>query len=172
MKRGMKIMEWTRTNSEESLTSCLNQDWTSLKLIVRDILTGQATFRTCLGPQTSISGRWGLLGDLHRGQTWAKSHSIHRGYHPVGLTYIPALSANHLPIFMIPLTPALLPSSQNHAFPIYYLPYLEQKHLFTGREFEIGSSWSERWRTQSFSLEMLRAGGVALFPYLLPSSLT
>ena len=35
-----------------------------------------------------------------------------------------------------------------------------KKHPFTGREFEVGSSWSESWRTQSFSLETLRTGGV------------
>ena len=37
--------------------------------------------------------------------TSTEDASLHR------LTYIPPLSANHLPIFMIPLIPTLLPSS-------------------------------------------------------------
>ena len=64
-----------------------------------------------LWPQVPISGWWGFCVTCIEGQpgqdptTSTKDASLHR------LTYIPPLSANHLPIFMIPLIPTLLPSS-------------------------------------------------------------
>ena len=69
-----------------------------------------ASFTHALAPGTHLR-LVRLLCDMHRGQpgqdptTSTEDASLHR------LTYIPPLSANHLPIFMIPLIPTLLPSS-------------------------------------------------------------
>ena len=45
---------------------------------------------------------------MHRRPVWARPPTTHEDGSLQGLTYIPALSANHLPAFMIPLAPILL----------------------------------------------------------------
>ena len=50
-------------------------------LIVRDILTsylGRLPSEHAWAPDIHLK-QVRLLGDMHRGPTWAKSHSIHRG---------------------------------------------------------------------------------------------
>ena len=139
-----KIIEWTRTSSQQSLTSCLSQQWASRMLIVRDILKmlpTQTSFHPCLGPRHSCpKARWGFwvtcIEDQpgHVPTTSLKDGSFQE------LTYIPTLSANHLPVFIfiknihLPvLSPFLLfyyHHLQNHAFPIYQLSYLQHKAFY------------------------------------------
>ena len=54
-----------------------------------------------------------------------------------GLTYIPALSANHLPTFMIPLAPMLLSPPESCISHISII-LSGAKSLLTDREFETG----------------------------------
>ena len=110
-----KIIEWTRTSSQQSLTSCLSQQWASQMLIARDILKmlpTQSSFHPCLDPRHSCpKARWGFWVTCIEDQPGQNPTASTEDASLQGLIYIPALSASHLPIFMIPLTPAPLPSS-------------------------------------------------------------
>ena len=129
-----KIIEWTRTSSQQSLTSCLSQQWASQMLIARDILKmlpTQSSFHPCLDPRHSCpKARWGFwvtcIEDQpgHAPTTSLKDGSLQE------LTYISTLSANHLLVFMVPLLLFYYHHLQNHAFPIYQLSYLQQKAFY------------------------------------------
>ena len=82
-----------------------------------------------------------------------------RGCRSLG-TPSPMTSTNFLSLFtFFWLCFATIISRTMH-FPYIICHIWSKKQPFTDREFEIGSSWSQNWRTQSISSEMLRARGV------------
>ena len=127
-----------------------------------------ASFTHALAPGTHLR-QVRLLCDMHRGPTWTRSHNIHWGcqsaqahLHPCFICKPP--SNFYDPFDTCPIT--IIYRIMHFPYIIYHI--WSKKHPFTDREFEIGSSWSESWRTQSFSLEMLRAGGVVCVQCSLP----
>ena len=99
---------------------------------------------------------------MHRGQTWAKSHSIHRGCQSARVHLHPCFICKSYTNFYDPFDscPITIISSIMHFPYIIYHIWSKKNQRFADRAFMIGSSWSQNWRTQSISLEMLRARGV------------
>ena len=130
----MKIIGWTRTSSQQSLTSCLSQQWASQMLIARDILKmlpTQSSFHPCLDPRHSCpKARWGF---------WVTCIEDQPGQNPtqpmkmavcrVSLTSLHYLQTIYQLLWSLWLL-FYYYHLQNHAFPIHQLSYLEWKAFY------------------------------------------
>ena len=154
-----------QANLEESLTPYLNKEWTSLNVNSKRS-TYQAGYLGRLPSEHAWApdihlGQVKLLGDMHRGPTQAKSHSIHRGCQSARAHLHPCFICKSSTNFYDPFDtcPITIISRIMH-FPYIIYHIWSKKQPFTDKEFEIGSLQPQNWRTQSISSEMLRTRGV------------
>ena len=129
-----KIIEWTRTSSQQSLTSCLSQQWASQMLIARDILKmlpTQSSFHPCLDPRHSCpKARWGFWVTCIEDQSGqGPQQHMKMAVCRVSLTSLHYLQTIYQLLWSLWLL-FYYYHLQNHAFPIYQLSYLQQKAFY------------------------------------------